>query len=146
MSKGNTFESDLLLLIFNATPIANLADNAGTGPLGSLWVSLHTSDPGETGLQNASETSYTGYGRVAVTRSGAGWTVSGTAPTQVENAATITFGACTVGTPTITHFGIGVAVSGGTKLLYSGALTAPLAVSPGITPLFSAGVLLVTED
>ena len=28
MSKGNTFENDLLLLIFNATAIGNIADNA----------------------------------------------------------------------------------------------------------------------
>ena len=30
MSKGNTFENDLLLLIFNATGIANIADNAAS--------------------------------------------------------------------------------------------------------------------
>jgi hypothetical protein len=47
MSKGNTFENDLLKLIFNATAIANLADNASSSPFTNLYVSLHTSDPGE---------------------------------------------------------------------------------------------------
>ncbi len=47
MSKGNTFENDLLKLIFNATAIANIADNAGSSPLTNLYVSLHTADPGE---------------------------------------------------------------------------------------------------
>lgn len=36
MSKGDTFENDLLKLIFNATAIANLADNAATSPA-SRW-------------------------------------------------------------------------------------------------------------
>jgi hypothetical protein len=30
MSKGDTFENDLLKLIFNATAIANIADNAAS--------------------------------------------------------------------------------------------------------------------
>jgi len=51
MSKGNTFENDLLKLIFNATAIAGIADNAGSSPLTSLYVSLHTDDPGEAGDQ-----------------------------------------------------------------------------------------------
>ena len=149
MSKSNTWESDLLLLLFNNTDAANIGDAAGlqnSAAAGSLYVALHTADPGETGTQATSETTYTGYARVAVARSGAGWTVSGTAPTQVTNAATITFGACTVGTPTITYFSVGKEASGATAMLYSGILTASLAVSPGITPSFAASALVITED
>lgn len=149
MSKSNTWENDILLLLFNNTLAANIG-NAGGLPAstvaGSLYIGLHTADPGETGNQSTSETSYTGYARVAVARSGAGWTVSGTAPTQVVNAATVTFGACTVGTPTITYFSVGKESAGATAILYSGILTASLAVSPGITPSFAAGALVVTED
>ena len=76
MSKGNTFEPDLLALIFNATAIANIADNAATSPLTNLYVSLHTADPGEAGSQTTSETAYTGYARVAVARTSGGWTVA----------------------------------------------------------------------
>jgi hypothetical protein len=35
MSKGDTFENDLLKLIFNATAIANMADNARTSLSGA---------------------------------------------------------------------------------------------------------------
>lgn len=58
MSKGNTFENDLLLLIFNATAIGNIADNAASSPLTNLYVSLHTGDPGEAGNQTTNECAY----------------------------------------------------------------------------------------
>ena len=143
MSIGNTFENDLMKLIFNATAIANIADNAATSPLTNLYVSLHTADPGEAGDQTTSETSYTGYARVAVARTSGGWTVTNN---QAVNAGTITFGACTSGTPTITYAAVGTASSGTGKLLFSGALTASLAVSPGITPSFAASALTVSVD
>lgn len=143
MSKGNTFENDLLALIFTATAIANLADNAATSPLTQLWISLHTADPGEAGDQTTNEAAYTGYARVAVARDGTGWTVSGG---QVTNDGAITFPEATGGSETITHFGVGTDETGTGKLLYSGALDASLAVSAGITPEFAAGALTVTED
>lgn len=144
--KGDTFESDLLKLIFQATGIANIADNAASSPLANLFVALHTADPQEAGDQTASEATYTGYARVAVARTSGGWTLSGTAPTQVANAAAINFGACTAGSNTLTHFTVGVVVSGASKILYGGALTASLAVSAGITPSFAIGALVITED
>lgn len=152
MSKNNAWENDLLLLLFNndATTL-DIGDSSGlqpSGGAGSFYISLHTADPGEGGNQGTSETSYTGYARVAVARSAAGFTVAGTAPTKVTNAALITFGACTVGTPTIRFFGIGISATAGDTgaLLYSGQLTADLAVSPGITPQFAIGALEVDED
>lgn len=143
MSKANTFENDWMLLIFNATAIANLADNAASGPLTSLYVSLHTADPGEAGNQQTSEATYGSYARVAVARSGAGWTVSANAAT---NAALIQFPQCSSGSNTITHVGVGTAASGAGKLLYSGALSASLSVSSGIQPQFAASALSVSED
>jgi hypothetical protein len=145
MSKGDTFESDMLKLIFQAIAIANLADNAAASPLGSLYLSLHTADPGETGLQNTSETTYTGYARLPVTRSAVGWTLSGTSPTQVALAANQDFGPDTAGTGTITHFGVGVAVSGATKLLYSGPVTPNIVLNVGVTPRLTTGTI-ITED
>ena len=47
MSKSNVFENDLLKLIFNATPIAGLADNAASSPVTSLFLALHTADHDE---------------------------------------------------------------------------------------------------
>lgn len=143
MSKGNTFENDLVKLLFNASAIANIADNAASAPLTSLFIALHTADPGEAGTQATSEAAYTGYARVAVARTSGGWTV---AANQATNVAAITFGLCIAGSETLTHFSVGVATSGAAKILYSGALTTPLAVSTGITPQFAAGALTCTED
>lgn len=146
MSKSNTFENDLLLLIFNNTDITLIGDAAGiqnSAAAGSLYVSLHTSDPADTGDQTTNETTYTDYARVAVARSGAGWTVTANA---VANAALVQFPQCGVTGATLTHFGVGTDSSGAGKLLYSGALSAPLAVSSGIQPQFAAGDLDITED
>lgn len=143
MSKGNTFENDFLLLIFNGTAIADLAENDTTSPATNLYVSLHTGDVGETGNQTTSEATYTSYARVAVARTSGGWTVS---TNTVTNAATISFPAATGGSNTITHFAVGTASSGTGKVLYKGALSASLAVSSGITPQFAAGELDISED
>jgi hypothetical protein len=146
MSKGNTFESDLLSLILNNVNCALVGDATGlrgSTAAGSLYVSLHTADPGEAGDQTTNETAYTSYARVAVSRSGTAWTVTtGTA----TNAAAISFPQCTGGSSTITHFGIGTASSGAGKLLYKGALTSSLAVSNGIVPQFTASNLSISED
>lgn len=143
MSKSNLLENAILALIFNATAFANIAENDATSPATNLYVSLHTADPGEGGDQTTNEATYTSYARVAVARTSGGWTVSGNA---VTNAAAIVFPEATGGSNTITHFGVGVAVSGAGQLLYSGALTASLAVSTGIEPQFAAGDLDITED
>lgn len=143
MSKGDTFENDLLKLIFNATPIANIADNAGASPLTNLYVSLHTADPGEAGNQSTNEATYTSYARVAVARTSGGWSV---VDNEADNVAAIEFPECTGGSNTITHFAVGTAVSGTGKILYKGALTASLAVSTGITPSFAIGALTCSED
>ena len=149
MSLSDSAESDLLKLLFNNTTWAGVGDATGvvgSGTAGSLFVALHTADPGETGTQSTNEISYTGYARVAVARSTGGWTVPGTAPTQVANAATVTFGACTAGSGTATHFSIGKTSSGATEIIDSGPLTASLAISAGITPSFAASALVVTVD
>lgn len=150
MSAPNDFESALWQLIFNNTAIANLGDAAGlraTTTAGSLYVALHSADPGEAGSQSTSELSYTGYARVPVARSGAGFTVSGTAPTQVVNAGAVTFGMCTAGGPqTATHFSIGIASSGATMMLVSAALNSSLVINTNITPSFAAGQLAATID
>ncbi|MBC7282678.1 hypothetical protein [Hoeflea sp.] len=144
MSKGNTFENDLLKLIFNGVAIGNLADNAAAAPLTDLYVSLHTADPGEAGDQTANEAAYTSYARVAVARSGAGWTVTGS---SVSPAAEISFPEATgvADNETVTHWGVGVAPAGAGKLLYSGAVTPNLIVRQAVTPVLSTSTA-VTED
>lgn len=143
MPKSTTYSNDLALLLFNATAIANIADNAGSSPLTSLYISLHTSSPGTGGSQTTNETAYTNYARVAVARSGVGWTVASGA---AENAALIQFAQCGVTGATITHVGIGTASSGSGKMLYAGALNSSLAVANLIQPQFAAGALTATES
>ncbi len=137
MSATNVFENANYANVGDATGLR------GSTTAGSFYVSLHTANPNETGSQTTSEAAYTGYARVAVARSTAGWTVaSGVA----DNDAAIVFGADTVGSETETHFGVGSDASAAGNLFLWGALTASLAVSPGITPSFAAGALDVTID
>lgn len=146
MSKGDTFENDLLKLIFNATAIANIADNAGTSPLTNLYVSLHTADPGEGGSQTTSECNYTDYARVAVARTTGGFTVTAN---SVSPAANITFPNPTNATnlpQTATHFAIGTSASAAGKILYSGALSPTIVIAnTGVTPIVGSGTT-ITED
>jgi hypothetical protein len=146
MSFTNTLENALQLLLFNNDPITLIGDASGilgSSVDGSLYVSLHTADPGEAGDQSTNEATYTSYARVAVARSPAGWTVTGNAS---ENTAEVAFPACTGGSNTITHFGIGASSSGSGKLICKGALGASVAVSSGITPRFPAGTIDGTID
>lgn len=142
MSKSDTYENDLLKLLFNATAIANVADNASSSPLTNLAVALHTADPGEAGTQTTSEATYGGYARVSVARTSGGWTVGGN---SVSPAATISFPACTSGTNTITHFSVGPTGGGATKIFYSGTVTPNIAVSSGVTPQLTTATA-ITED
>lgn len=143
MTKSNVYETDLLELVFNATAWPDLAENDTSSPATNLYVSLHTADPGDTGNQSTSEATYGAYARVAVARTSGGWTVASGA---VTNAAAVVFPEATSGTNTITHFGVGTGASGAGYLLYSGALTASLAVSTAIEPQFNAGDIDISED
>ena len=146
MSKSNSWENAMLLQLFNNTAAANIGDATGlrgSSTAGSLYVSLHTGDPGEAGSQTTNECAYTSYARVAVARTSGGWTVTNN---SVTNAGAVNFPAATGGSETATHFGIGTDSSGAGTLLYSGSLSASRAISSGITPQFGAGTLTITED
>ncbi len=137
MSKGNTTENDILKYIFNEVAMPDY----GTG---SLWIALHTADPGEGGAQNTNETAYTNYARVEMVRDNTKWTVTNN---TVTNAVLIQFPQCGV-TPgaDITHVSIGTLSSGAGQIIYSGALNANLALANLIQPQFGIGALTITED
>ena len=122
---GDTYAE--LQALFTAVFSGNwntVAQNAAS-PATNLYVSLHNASPGDSGSQNTSETAYTGYSRVAVARTTGGWTVtqgSVSTPSNVTNAAAINFGACTAGTDTLTHWGIGLSSSGAGTLLAYGTI------------------------
>lgn len=145
MSKSNAFETALLSLIFENSNIANLGDATGvrgSSTAGSLYFSLHTSDPGEAGDQTTNEAAYTSYARVAVARSSSGWTVSGNA---VAVDADVVFPAGTGGSGTATHWGLGTSSSGAGVLLYKGAISPSIVCGSGVTPRLTAGTV-VSED
>lgn len=148
MSMSNAAETAILNHLFNNSAIANVGDATGlpaAATAGSLYVSLHTADPGEAGTQSTSEATYTGYARQAVARTSGGWTVSGA---TASNAAAINFGPATAGSETITHVGIGVASSGTGTLLFKAALSSSLAVSStsNQTQTLAIGALTITLD
>ena len=134
MSKSNATETALLSYIFTATAPSWAAAT-------DLDVHFHTADPGEAGVSTTSEAAYGSYALVTVSRATSAWTVTGNA---VVNDNLIQFPQCTSGSETLTH--VSVTPSGSTTILYSGALSSPIAVSTGIQPQFAAGALTITED
>lgn len=149
MSMSNAFETDLLEHIFQNLSITLIGDATGlpaSATAGVLYVGLASADPGETGTQSTSELSYTGYARVSVVRSSAGWTVSGN---TASNAALITFGACTAGSGTAAYYTVGTSSTGTGYLIGSGQISSPsggLAISVGVTPEVAIGAFTITAD
>ena len=104
------------------------------------YVSLHTADPGDTGL-NEVPLAGTGYGR----QGPAAFANSGNNPTVAANTAIITYAAATAAWGTITHFGTWDALSAG-NFRGSGALATAKAVNNGDTARFTAGALTITAQ
>lgn len=144
---GNTAESDLLSLVFKNVSWANVGNAGGllqSTVAGSFFIGLSTGTLSGTSTQTTTEAAYTSYARVAVARSGSGWTVTGSAPTTAENAAAVTFPACTGSSETETYAVIGRDSSGAGEVIFWGALSSSLAVSSGITPSFAINALAAT--
>jgi hypothetical protein len=140
--KGSTFDNDLLKLILNGVGIAGIADNTATAPLTSLYASLHTADPGAGGSQTTSEAAYTGYTRMAVLRTSAGFTVSGATATLT---ASVVFPTATGGSETETFAAVGTALTGTGKILYRGPITPSLSVTTNVAPQLTSGTT-ITES
>jgi hypothetical protein len=146
MSTSNTLETGILKLLFQNVNFAGLGDFGGLSgsqtASGSVFLTLHTSDPGEAGDQTTNEANYTGYARLPINRNTSEWSESGGVITNINDQL---FAPCTAGSNTITHFGIGTALTGAGKLLYSNTLTNQLTVSTGVTPRVLASALTVTQ-
>lgn len=143
MSKSDAFENDFLKLTFQGVAIAGLADNAASAPATSLYLALHTADPGEAGNQGTSEVAYAGYARLAVPRSAGGFVVSGNAVGLVAEAVFATPGAgVSIGTAPFAT--VGTAPSGTGKVLYRMALTPAIVIGPNVVLRIPS--MAVTED
>jgi hypothetical protein len=142
MSATNTFETDLLTLIFQKTLPSYLGTLSGTGDA-SFYLALFTADPTEAGLLVA-EADYGSYARIAVVRTSGGWTVSGN---QASNTALVQFVKSTATGADVKYVGI---CSGATKgagtLLMVLQLSTDTPTTTGIQPQFDAGTLVFTAD
>ncbi len=145
MSIADVTETNILKLYFNATAIANIADNAATSPITTTPTALHTADPADAGTQATSEATYTSYARAVPARTTGGWTVSGTSPTQAVPAATISFAAGTGGSGTVTNFSVGKTSSGATDIFFSGTVTPNIVTGNGVTPQLSTATSITLD-
>lgn len=148
--KSDFLEALYLNLIFKGTTNAAWASAAGSAT--DIYCSLHTADPTDAGSATSFEVTtgqYALYARVAITR-GAGFTVSGTSPTSVSPAASITFPTTNaIGTGcTPTHFAFVTTASGAGDILYAGPITPNIvipATTAGVIPQLTTATA-VTED
>lgn len=103
---------------------------------GTIYVSLHTGDPGEAGASEHGATA--AYARVPI--------VLTAPPSPVSNTAAVEFPAASANySAPITHAGLWSALTGG-NFLGGGALGTARTITTGITPRFVAGVLTFTLD
>jgi hypothetical protein len=143
MAKSTATSNSILALIFNATAFANIAKNGDT-PLTSLYVSLHTADPGVGGSQLTNETAYGSYARVAVTRDTSGWVAPAAGSTS--NTALFQFIQATSGPSVISYVAIGTDATGAGRVLYAGQLSSNRTIDTGIQPQFNINSLQVSES
>ncbi len=112
--------------------------------LSTVFVQLHSGDPGTAGTANNVQSTVTGSAnRTSITTStfttvgaaaGGGFRITNNNSVQITTNAS--------GTVTVTHFGIWDAVTGG-NFLASGALTSSVDVVAGDTVQFNAGALAI---
>lgn len=81
MPKSTTTCNNILGLYYNATAIANIADNAASSPITTVSVALATASYSASSTMSSNETAYTNYARQTVARqSGRHWRLRTTTP------------------------------------------------------------------
>jgi hypothetical protein len=105
---------------------------------GAAYVSLHISDPGDTGAGELSGGGYARQGPVA-------FADSGNNPTVAANTAIVSFPTATTAWGAVGYFGVWTAATGGN---YQGSnlLTPGKTVSIGDQVRFQAGALTITAN
>jgi hypothetical protein len=105
--------------------------------LTTVFVSLHTTDPGDTG---AAEIAGNAYARTAAT-----FTDTGANPTTASNSAIVSFPTATAGWGTIAYFGLWSAATSG-NYQGSGQLDVSRIVNAGDKVQFLTGALTVSAN
>ena len=131
---SNYLEDKILAWAFEGTAWTTAAPT-------TVYISLHTADPADTG---ANEVSGGNYARIGVT-TGTGWNTTTAGTASSTNAADIVFPASgTVNwSATVTHVGIWDAVTAG-NLLFNGAISPSKTVSSGDVFKFLNGQLTIS--
>ena len=127
-----TTRAAMLDLMFMATAWAKMAQNNATTPNTNIGFSLMTADPGSAGTMSTNEANYTGYTRMNVIRTGAGFVRS---TNSISPIADISFPVGTGGSGTLTHFACGDPAAGAQPYLFSGTLTPTVPSGAGIRPI-----------
>lgn len=147
-AKSDTYEYNILKLLFNGVGISSICTSAGST---SLWLGLHTADPTDA-MSTANEGGYTAYTRVQMDRSTAstGWSVtSGTSNVNASASpvGTISFPTvATTSTGTFTYGSVWQSSAGGSSVgMYYGTLSPSINFGSGVTPQVTSGSS-ITED
>lgn len=153
--KGTELQRTILSYIFLSSGITTgqTFGSAATSTTTTLWVSLHTADPGNAGNQGTSEVAYTGYARIATQRTASGgvggWTISTTfSPCSVFPTTGVTFPQCTTAsTVVITNWSVGTSSASGTTtgLYYTGTVTPNISLGANVTASLTSASAC-TED
>lgn len=112
------------------------------GAAGTLYVSLHSGAVGSGGDQTTNVITYTGYARVAITRTSSGeFTAAASGTTDNDNQ--ITFGNPTGGSfpITVTHLAIGENASGAGTAILTSALASSIVINTNVQPNIAIGAL-----
>lgn len=142
MPKGTNTCNNLLAILYNATPWANVADNAASAPITVIQVPLATASYTAASTLASNEATYTNYVRQTTARSTSGWTVP--ASKSTSNVAAIEYPQCGLTGNTITSAAAGKGSGSGDTFHY-GDLNAPIAVSNQIQPRFPIGGVTISE-
>jgi hypothetical protein len=143
MGKSTNTCNNFLALLYNATPWANIADNAASSPITDIHfaVAKVTGAVGDT--MSTNECDFTNYARQTMARSVAGWTAPASRATS--NAAAITFPQCGVTGNTVVAAKTGKA-AGASDVFHYGDLNAPVILSNLIRLVFDIGAVTITEN
>jgi hypothetical protein len=143
MPKGTSTCNNILALIYNATPWANIADNAASSPISAIFMALATASYSAASNMGSNETVYTNYVRQSVSRNTGGWTAPSGGATS--NVVAVEYPQCGATGATITSAATGKA-SGASEIFHFGDLNSPIAVSNQIQPRFPVGSITITEQ
>lgn len=136
MSASNYLENRILDHIFGGGDFTRPA---------TVYVSLHTADPGEAGTQATNEVSGANYARVAITNNAANFPAASGG--LKSNGAAINFPTPGAGGwGTVTHWAIGDAANGAGNILVSGALSIAKTINQNDVVSFAIGDLDITCD